>query len=82
MLVFKVIKILQCILKSNMKQHQTKQVLCSDKVKSYLESLHRRFAIVTIDKAAKKYVLICKGFTSIFFLMKLEYYVIPTPKIA
>ena len=48
--------------KSNMKQHQTKRVLCDDKVKTYMEFLHRRFVIVTIDKAAKKYALICKRF--------------------
>ena len=37
--------------KSNIKQHQTKSALCDGKVKTYLEPLHRIFAIVAIDKA-------------------------------
>ena len=36
-------------LKSNMKQHQTKPALC--------DGLHRRFVIVTIDKAANNFAL-------------------------
>ena len=64
-----------------MKQHQTKPVLFDDEVKTYFESLHRRFIIVKIDKAANNYALICKRFyASIVFLLKLEYLVILMPE--
>ena len=39
-------------LKSNMKHHQTEPILRDDKVKNCLHSLHRKFIIVTFDKAA------------------------------
>ena len=36
--------------------------LCDDEVKNYLESLHRRFVIATIDKAPNNYALLSKRF--------------------
>ena len=67
-------------LKSNMKQHETKPVLCDYEVKTYLEPL-RRFANVTIDKSADNYAFnMLKVFIPIVFLLKLEYLVILTPK--
>ena len=35
-------------LKFNMKQHQIKQVLYDDEIKTYLESIHRRFRITMV----------------------------------
>lgn len=49
-------------IKSNMKQNQAKPALCYDEVKTYLESLHERFVVFTINKAANNYALICKRF--------------------
>ena len=43
-----------------MKQHQTKPVLCYEV--QTLKSWDRRFAIVTIDRAANDYALISRRF--------------------
>ena len=37
-------------------------IYSDDEVKTYLESLHRRFVIVTTDKSANNYALIWKSF--------------------
>ena len=39
-------------LKFNMKHHQTEPVLRDDEVKNCLHFFHRKFIIVTFDKAA------------------------------
>ena len=54
---FNKVKIKLKHLKSNIKQLQAETILCDDEVKTCLESLHRRFAIVAVDKVANNYVL-------------------------
>ena len=51
-----------------MKQHRAKPVLCDDQVRTYLESLHRRFVIATFDTTVNSYALICKRFHINFLL--------------
>ena len=60
-------------IKSNMKQLQTKPLLCDDEVKNNLGSLHISLVTVTIDKTPtlKNYV----------FLLKMKHLVIITPKL-
>ena len=65
-----------------MKQHRTKSVLCDDAVRTFLESLYRRFAIVTIYTTAKSYALICKRVYINRLLSEVGIYlVILTPKL-
>ena len=68
-------------LKSKAKLYQTKLFFCDDEFKPCLGFLHRFRFTVTIDKGSNDYALICKRFTSIVFLPKLEYLVILTPKL-
>ena len=49
-------------LKKTLKPHFTKPVLKDTEVLSYLESLQRKFVIVTIDKASNNFAFICKKF--------------------
>ena len=62
------------LLKNKIKPEMTKPVLCDPEVITYLQSLHERFVIVTIDKAANNYAFICKvlGFTLLDYLQKLK----------
>ena len=58
----KVFRKIMMKIKSNMKQNQAKPALYYDEVKTYLKSLHERFVVFTINKAANNYALICKRF--------------------
>ena len=49
-------------LKNKLTPQNTKPVLKDPDVKSYLESLHKKYVIVTIDKAANNFAFICKQF--------------------
>ena len=49
-------------LKHKTTRKETKPVLCQPDVKSYLELLHKKFVIVTIDKASNNFAFICKKF--------------------
>ena len=49
-------------LKQNFKPESSKPVLHDHEVKQYLENLHNKFVIVTIDKAANNFAFICKKF--------------------
>ena len=50
------------ILKNSMKFNTAKPTLSDPEVLEYLKQLHRRFVIVTIDKAANNFAFICKKF--------------------
>ena len=50
------------ILKNSMKFNTAKPTLSDSVVLEYLNQLHRRFVIVTIDKAANNFAFICKKF--------------------
>ena len=60
-------------LKQKMQPRQTKSILSDPDVKSYLEALRKRFAIVTIEKASKQFGFICKNITSLNSLQKLVF---------
>ena len=49
-------------LEQKMQSKQTKPVLCDPDVISYLEALHKRFVVVTIEKAANNFVFIFKKY--------------------
>ena len=49
-------------LKQKIQPKQVKPMLCDPDVKSYLEALHKRFVVVTIDKAANNFTFICKKY--------------------
>ena len=61
MVLRKVIKKIK-YLKFSMKQHQTKQVLCDDEFKTYLEFLYTNFAIAAFGKTTNNYALVFKKF--------------------
>ena len=48
--------------KQKIQPKQAKPMLCDPDVKSYLEALHKRFVVVTIDKAANNFTFICKKY--------------------
>ena len=49
-------------LKKKTKIRRTKSVLKDPDVQAYLASFHRKFVIVTIDKASKNFAFVCKKF--------------------
>ena len=49
-------------LKQIIKHKQTKLVLRNPYVKKHLEELHRKFVIVTIDKASNNFAFICRKY--------------------
>ena len=49
-------------LTSKFEGNNTRASLCDPEVKSYLETLHKKFVIVTIDKASNNFAFICKKF--------------------
>ena len=48
--------------KPKTKIYNTRSVLKDQEVQKYLESFHRKYVIVTIDKASKNFAIICKKF--------------------
>ena len=52
-------------LKQKIQPKQAKPILCDPEVISYLETLHKRFVAVTIDKPANNFALSAKNITSL-----------------
>ena len=47
-------------LKHKTQPKQIKPILCDTDNKSYLEALHRRYSVVTIDKVANNFAFMCE----------------------
>ena len=47
-------------LKQEIQPKQTQPILCDPDLISCLETFHKRFVVVNIDKAAKNFVFMCK----------------------